>query len=135
MLPELFLKKNPGARIRKIDRRAQDKLKHCRWQEGDQWNETPVGAMARVDQSQEEGRISNATNVAWEGTWRKIVGITRGTQRGLQTQQALKDVLCTSDEGEIIYSETTIGSKSGKQFTDVWIMDSGATWHMTPHRD
>jgi len=44
-------------------------------------------------------------------------------------------VASTSDEGEILYSEAAIGSKGSKQLSDVWIMDSGATWHMTPRRE
>lgn len=38
----------------------------------------------------------------------------------------------TSDDGEILYSGATTNSKGSKQLTDVWIIDSGATWHMTP---
>ena len=44
-------------------------------------------------------------------------------------------ITSTSDDGEILYDEAIIGSKDSKQLTDVWIVDSGATWHMTPHRD
>ena len=44
-------------------------------------------------------------------------------------------VASTSDDGEILYSEVAIGSKGGKQLTVVWIMDSRATWHMTPRQD
>jgi len=36
-------------------------------------------------------------------------------------------ITSTSDDGEIQYGEATIGSKDGKQLTDVWIVDSGAT--------
>ena len=36
-------------------------------------------------------------------------------------------VRSTSDDREILYSEATIDSKGGKQFTDVWIMDFEAT--------
>ena len=43
--------------------------------------------------------------------------------------------MSTSDDEEILYGEAKIGSKGGKQLTDVWIVDSGATWHMTLHRD
>ena len=41
-------------------------------------------------------------------------------------------VASTSDDGEILYSGAAVGSKGGKQLSDVWIIDSGATWHMTP---
>ena len=41
--------------------------------------------------------------------------------------------MCSND-GEILYSEASISSKGSKQLTDVWIMDTGVTWHMTPCR-
>jgi hypothetical protein len=44
-------------------------------------------------------------------------------------------VASNSDDGDILYSEAAISSKGGRRLNDVWIMDSGATWHMTPHRD
>ncbi|RDX80298.1 hypothetical protein CR513_39163, partial [Mucuna pruriens] len=44
-------------------------------------------------------------------------------------------VASTLDDGLILYSKVAITSKGGKQVHDKWIVDSGATWHMTPHRD
>ncbi|RDX80306.1 hypothetical protein CR513_39171, partial [Mucuna pruriens] len=44
-------------------------------------------------------------------------------------------VAITLDDGLILYKEATINSKGGKQLHDGWIMDSSATWLMTPHRD
>ena len=41
----------------------------------------------------------------------------------------------TSENGEILYSEAAYSSKDEKQLHDGWILDSGATWHMTPRRD
>ncbi|KAH9802840.1 retrovirus-related pol polyprotein from transposon TNT 1-94-like protein [Citrus sinensis] len=41
----------------------------------------------------------------------------------------------TSDDGEILYSEATIISKGRKRLFDVWLIDSGATWHMTSRRE
>ena len=35
----------------------------------------------------------------------------------------------------LVYSGAAVGSKGGKQLSDVWIVDSGATWHMTPRQD
>ena len=43
--------------------------------------------------------------------------------------------MSTSDDGEILYGKATISSKGNKQFTDVWVVDLGATWHMTLHCD
>ncbi|KAG2399616.1 Retrovirus-related Pol polyprotein from transposon TNT 1-94 Protease [Vigna angularis] len=41
----------------------------------------------------------------------------------------------TSEDGEILYSEAEGSSKGRRQLSDAWIVDSGATWHMTSHRD
>ncbi|KAJ0084768.1 hypothetical protein Patl1_29612 [Pistacia atlantica] len=43
-------------------------------------------------------------------------------------------VASTFDDGEILFIEAETDSKGKKQLTDVWILDSGATWHMTSHR-
>ncbi|KAH9685484.1 hypothetical protein KPL70_013981 [Citrus sinensis] len=44
-------------------------------------------------------------------------------------------VASTSDDGEILYSEATIISEGRKRLSDVWLIDSGATWHMTSRRE
>jgi len=41
----------------------------------------------------------------------------------------------TSEDGDILVSEAIISSNGGRQLHDRWILDSGATWHMTPNRD
>ena len=41
-------------------------------------------------------------------------------------------VASTSDDGEIL---AAVGTKGENQLTDGWIVDSGATWHMTSRRD
>ena len=43
----------------------------------------------------------------------------RNTERTSNTTTSQGCVVSTSDEGEILYSESTIGSKGGKQFSDV----------------
>ncbi|RDX76653.1 hypothetical protein CR513_43330, partial [Mucuna pruriens] len=43
-------------------------------------------------------------------------------------------VVSTLDDGIILYSEVAFSSKGRKQLHDGWIIDSGATRHMTPHR-
>ncbi|KAH9699234.1 Integrase catalytic domain-containing protein [Citrus sinensis] len=43
-------------------------------------------------------------------------------------------VASTSDDGEILYSEATTISEGRKRLSDVWLIDSGATWHMTSRR-
>ena len=52
---------------------------------------------------------------------------------GASTSQGC--VANTSDDEGILFGEVAISSKGTRQLTDVWIVDSGATWHMTPRRD
>jgi len=44
-------------------------------------------------------------------------------------------VAITLDDSEITYSEATTSYKGKTRFNNVWIMDLGGLWHMTPHRD
>ena len=44
-------------------------------------------------------------------------------------------VASISDDGGIFYSEATTVSKCRKWLYDVWLIDSGATWHMTSRRE
>jgi len=56
-------------------------------------------------------------------------------EKNFATSTSQGCVASTSNDGEILYSEATTSSKGGRRLNDVWIMDSGATWHMTPYRD
>ena len=38
-------------------------------------------------------------------------------------------------DGEILYNEATTIVESKKKFTDIWLIDSRAKWHMTSHRE
>uniref|UniRef100_A0A2N9HLU0 Uncharacterized protein n=1 Tax=Fagus sylvatica TaxID=28930 RepID=A0A2N9HLU0_FAGSY len=55
--------------------------------------------------------------------------------KGPESSKAQGCVASTSDDGEILYSETTTVTEGRRRFADVWLMDSGATWHMTPRRE
>ncbi|KAH9673800.1 hypothetical protein KPL70_018239 [Citrus sinensis] len=44
-------------------------------------------------------------------------------------------VASTLDDGEILYSEATTVSEGKKRLSDVWLINSGATWHMTSRRE
>ncbi|KAH9745510.1 hypothetical protein KPL70_004098 [Citrus sinensis] len=44
-------------------------------------------------------------------------------------------VASTSDDGKILYSEATTVSEGKKGLTDVWPIDSGATYHMTSQKE
>ncbi|KAH9689170.1 Integrase catalytic domain-containing protein [Citrus sinensis] len=47
----------------------------------------------------------------------------------------LNEETSTSDDGKIIYSEATTLSEGRKRLSDVWLIDLGATWHMTFRRE
>uniref|UniRef100_A0A2N9GLP2 Gag-Pol polyprotein n=1 Tax=Fagus sylvatica TaxID=28930 RepID=A0A2N9GLP2_FAGSY len=55
--------------------------------------------------------------------------------KGPESSKAQGCVASTSDDGEILYSEATTVTEGRRRFADVWLMDSGATWHMTPRRE
>ncbi|KAE8671264.1 Detected protein of unknown function [Hibiscus syriacus] len=41
----------------------------------------------------------------------------------------------TSDDGDALYCETSTTVEGRKRFTDIWLIDSGATYHMTSRRE
>ena len=51
-----------------------------------------------------------------------------------KTSTAQGNIASTLDDGEILYSEVTTFSKDRRQLTDVWLVDSGAKWHIISHR-
>ena len=44
-------------------------------------------------------------------------------------------IASTSDDSEILYNEATIVSKVRKWLSDVWLIDSWTSWHMTYKRE
>ena len=38
-------------------------------------------------------------------------------------------------DGEVLCNEATKTAESRKKFSDKWLIDSGATWHMTSRRE
>ena len=59
----------------------------------------------------------------------------KNTKKAWEATTSQGCVASTSGDGEILYSEVEISSKGSKQLVDVWIMDTGVIWHMTPHHD
>ncbi|KAK7255724.1 hypothetical protein RIF29_29143 [Crotalaria pallida] len=74
-------------------------------------------------------------NCGKRGHLKKDCWIKKNTEKSPDATTSQGCVASTSDNGEILYSEAAISSKGRKQLPDVWIMDSGATWHMTSRRD
>lgn len=52
-----------------------------------------------------------------------------------ESSNAQGNVASTPNYGEVLYSEATTVVGGRKQFSDVWLLDSGATWHMTSRRE
>jgi len=69
------------------------------------------------------------------GHFKKDCRNKKSIEKALEISTSQGCVVSTSNDGEILYGEATISSKGDKQLTDVWIVDSGTTWHMTPHHD
>ena len=59
----------------------------------------------------------------------------RNAEKTSNATTSQRCVASTFDDEEILYNEATIGFKGGKQFTNVWVIDSEATWHITSRRD
>ncbi|KAH9714593.1 hypothetical protein KPL71_020713 [Citrus sinensis] len=88
----------------------------------------------------EESRRKNKENRQASSQQAEALSVTRGRsmERGPSGSQNLsrsKFRTSTSDDGEILYSEATTVSEGKKRLSDVWLIDSGATWHMTSRRE
>ncbi|GJU27956.1 gag-pol polyprotein [Tanacetum coccineum] len=55
--------------------------------------------------------------------------------RGLNTSYLQGNVASTSEDGNALCCEATIANESRKRFADVWLFDTGATFHMTSRRE
>ncbi|KAH9669686.1 hypothetical protein KPL70_021889 [Citrus sinensis] len=53
----------------------------------------------------------------------------------LELANAQGCVASTSDDGKILYSEAIIVSEGRKRLYDIWLIGSGATWHMISRRE
>ncbi|GKE02786.1 gag-pol polyprotein [Tanacetum coccineum] len=54
--------------------------------------------------------------------------------RGLNTSYPQGNVASTSEDGNALCCEAAVANESRKRFTDVWLFDMGATFHMTARR-
>ncbi|GJY76724.1 gag-pol polyprotein [Tanacetum coccineum] len=55
--------------------------------------------------------------------------------RGLNTSNPQGNIASTSEDGNALCCEATVENESRKRFTDVWLFDTGATFHMTAKRE
>ena len=85
-----------------------------------------------VVQSLEVRRMPNATIVGKKGHVQKECWqLTKKKGNDLETSKAQGCAASNSNNGEIMFSEAVKISKDRRQLIDNWLMDSGATWHMT----
>ena len=73
-------------------------------------------------------------NCGKKGHLKKDCWSKKNVEKSSEANTSQGCVASTSNDGEVLYGGTTVGSER-KQASDVWIVDSGATWHMTPQRD
>ncbi|GJX34505.1 gag-pol polyprotein [Tanacetum coccineum] len=55
--------------------------------------------------------------------------------RGLNTSYPQGNVASTSEDGNALCCEAVVANESRKRFADVWLFDTGATFHMTARRE
>ncbi|KAI9198581.1 hypothetical protein LWI28_018562 [Acer negundo] len=58
-----------------------------------------------------------------------------GDNRAPESSSSQGCVASTSDDGEVLHSEGNTAAEGRKQFANVWLLDSAATWHMTSQRE
>nr|GEU31245.1 hypothetical protein [Tanacetum cinerariifolium] len=63
------------------------------------------------------------------------LGHFRKDCRGLNTSYPWGNVASTSKDGNALGCESTVANESRKRFADVWLFDTGATFHMTAGRE
>ncbi|GJX41309.1 gag-pol polyprotein, partial [Tanacetum coccineum] len=54
---------------------------------------------------------------------------------GLNTSYPQENVASTSEDGNALCCEAAVSNESRKRFADVWLFDTGATFHMTARRE
>jgi hypothetical protein len=92
--------------------------------------------------SQRQGRsksrskkIVKCYNCGRKGHLKKDCWFKKGIENTAESSKPQGCVASTSEDGDGLYSEAATISTNREELTEVWLMDSGATWHMTPNRD
>ncbi|GJR76718.1 gag-pol polyprotein [Tanacetum coccineum] len=62
-------------------------------------------------------------------------GHFRNDCRGLNTSYSQKNVASTSEDGNALCCEAAVANENRKRFADVWLFDTGATFHITVRRE
>jgi hypothetical protein len=80
-------------------------------------------------------KIVKCYNCGRKGHFKKDCWFKKGIKYTAESSKPQGCVARTSKDGEVLYSEAATISIDRKELTKVWLMDSRATWHMTPNRD
>jgi hypothetical protein len=74
-------------------------------------------------------------NCGRKGHFKRDCWFKKGIENTAESSKPQGCVASTSEDGEVLYSEATTITTDREELNEVWLMDSGATWHMTPNRD
>jgi ATP-binding cassette subfamily B (MDR/TAP) protein 1 len=74
-------------------------------------------------------------NCGRKGHFKRDCWFKKGIENTAESSKPQGCVASASEDGEVLYSEATTITTDREELNEVWLMDSGATWHMTPNRD
>jgi hypothetical protein len=67
-------------------------------------------------------------NYGRKGHFKKDCWFKKGIENTAESSKPQGCVANTSEDGEVLYSEAVTISTDREELTEVWVMDSGATW-------
>jgi len=74
-------------------------------------------------------------NCGRKGHFKRDCWFKKGIENITESSKPQGCVASTSEDGDVLYSEAVTVSTDRKELTEVWLMDSGATWRTTLNRD
>jgi len=80
-------------------------------------------------------KSSKCYNYGRKGHFKRDCWFKKDIENTVELSKPQGCVTNTSEDGEVLYCEVATVSIDRKVLTEVWLMDSRATWHMTSNRD
>jgi hypothetical protein len=80
-------------------------------------------------------KSSKCYNCGRKGHFKRYCWFKKDIENTAKLSKPQGCVASTLEDGEVLYSEVATVSTDRKVLTEVWLMDSRATWHMTSNRD